>query len=255
MEILTISLPSDHQRRARLEASLAPYGLRYHWLEAVDARAWDEAEINKHCDQKQLIANMSYHPKPGAIGCHLSHIQAFRHLLASDQNAMIILEDDAQITAEFVAHLPCLEKATEAFDIIFLCDRRANRPSRLIGQSDKGLGFTFKRFANIGTNGYVITRKAADYMVSHHAKFGIEIDMRLNQWWQSGLHIVTTDRDLVTHDDMGSSIGYDHRQPVKHPLRRIMHALTRARFSYAKRTGYDSHLSKMKSAFEKACKI
>lgn len=252
MEIVTISLPSDHDRRARLDASLAPYGLGYHWLEAVDARAWDTAEMNAHCDQKQMRLLMSYHPKPGAIGCHLSHMKAYRHLLDSEAAAMIILEDDAQITADFVTHLTCLETAAKSLDIIFLCDRRTNRPSRLIGRSHKGLGFTFKRFANIGTNGYVITRKAASYMLTHHAKFGIEIDMLLNQWWQSGLFIATTDRDLVTHDDMGTSIGYDNRRPVKNPLRRLAHSLTRLRFSYAKRKAYDSHLAKMKTAFQKA---
>ena len=255
MEILVISLPNDTARRTRLEASLAPFGLTYHWLEAVDARGWQGAELAQHMNKASTFFTMSYTPNPGAVGCHLSHIKAFSYLLESDKEAVIILEDDAEITADFVANLPYLEQAMSALDIIFLCDRRANRPSRLIGKAPTGLEFRFKKFANIGTNGYVINRKAAAYMLAHHAKFGLEIDMCLNKWWQSGLHIATTSPDLVTHNDMGSVIGYEGLKPAPHIGQRIAASCYRSVYSLVKRVLFAAHHRKMVRAFEKKSEI
>ena len=202
-------------------------------------------------NRASVFFNLSYHPNPGAIGCHLSHIKAFHHLLLSDEEAIIILEDDAEVTDDFAHHMSCLADAVATLDIIFLCDRRADRPSELIGTSAKGLEFGFKRFTNFGTNGYVINRKAAAFMIAQHAKFGLEIDMLLNKWWRTGLHVATTGRDLVSHDDMGSSIGYDNIKPVKNPMRRLAVSANRGISSLTKRLAYQTHYRRMKTAFEK----
>ena len=252
MEIIVISLPGDDARRARLEASLAPFGLDYHWLEGVDARGWDRDEQARNMNKASTFFTMSYHPNPGAVGCHLSHMKAYRYLLESDNDAIIILEDDAEITDDFAANVPHLAQAMSALDMIFLCDNRPNRPSKIIGTAPSGLAFHFKKFTNIGTFGYVINRKAASYMLANHATFGLEIDMCLNKWWQSGLHIATTSPDLVAHNDMGSGIGYDGIKPVTNPIQRIAARLYRLYHSMVKRALFTAHYNKMVRAFEKS---
>ncbi|MGC6517800.1 MAG: glycosyltransferase family 25 protein [Candidatus Puniceispirillaceae bacterium] len=251
MELLVLSLPDDNERRARLEASLSPYGLDYHWIKAVDARGWSDEEAACHLDHMALFFNMSYHPIPGSIGCYRSHLKAYEHLLLSDKHAAIILEDDAEITEAFASHLSCLESAAHHLDVIFLCDRRPGRPAPLIGQSHKGLAFTFKRFANIGANGYVINRKAARLMIDHYDKFGLEIDTLLNRWWQTGLSVATTAPELVTHKDMGSSIGYDNIRFVTNPFRRLANSGANLKMSLTKRLLFQRHLKKMQTDFEK----
>ena len=252
MEIIALSLKSDEARRQRLANSLAPFDLRFQWLEGVDARNWTPQEARRHMDRKSVFCNIAYEPNPGAIGCYLSHLKAFEYLLESDQNALIILEDDTQITDDFAHHLSCLEAASKSLDVIFLNDCRAARPSMLIGTSDHGLPFHFKRYTNIGAFGYVINRKAASFMLAHHASFGLEIDTLLNRWWQSGLHVATTGTDLVHHDFMGTTIGYENLKPTRNPLRLLTTKLFRAYDSTKKRTRYDAHFALMKTAFEKA---
>lgn len=251
MEIYVLSLPNDAPRRARLEASLAPYQLSYQWIEGVDARSWTSQMMQQYIDQNQVERNMWHEPIPGSIGCYLSHLKACKALLDSQDEAAIILEDDAEITAEFASHLACLEAASPALDVIFLCDRRPHRPAPVIGHSAKGLAFTFKRFANIGANGYVINRKAASYLCSHHAQFGLEIDTLLNRWWQTGLSVATTAPQLVTHRDMGSSIGYDHIRRLRHPRQRILHHMQKLKMSAIKRWRFAAHLGKMQQAFQR----
>lgn len=250
MDIYVLSLPDDSARRARLDKSFAPYHLTYQWIEGVDARQWDEATINSQLDHAALWRNMSYHPIPGSIGCYQSHLLAYQALLRSDKQACIILEDDAEVTADFATHIDCLNEASQIFDIIFLCDRRPNRPAPEIGTSAKGLCFTFKRFANIGANGYVINRQAAQMMLARYGQFGIEIDTLLNRWWQTGLRVATTSPELVTHKDMGSSIGYDHIQHVKNPLRRLVNALANLNNSLIKRRRFKRHLAAMRAAYQ-----
>ena len=250
MEIYVLSLPDDAHRRTRLEASLAPYQLSYRWIEGVDARSWTAQQMQNHLDQKQVEQNMWHEPIPGSIGCYLSHLKAYKALLDSDDEAAIILEDDAEITAEFATHLSCLATAQAAIDIIFLCDRRPNRPAPVIGISDKGLAFTFKRFANIGANGYVINRKAAALLWSDYQRFGLEIDTLLNRWWQTGLSVATTMPELVTHRDMGSSIGYDNIRLLSKPHQRLSHHLQKLKMSAVKRWRFAAHYDAMRKAFK-----
>lgn len=252
MEILVLSLKSDEARRKRLATSLAPFDLRPHWIEGVDARGWTPQQARRHIDRKSVFCHIAYDPNPGAIGCYLSHLKAFEYLLGSDQEAVIILEDDAQLSDDFAKHLPCLAAASKALDVIFLNDARPKRPSKLIGTSDQGLSFHFKRYANIGAFGYVINRKAASFLLSRHANFGLEIDTLLNRWWHSKLYVATTGTDLAHHDYMGTSIGYENLKPSRNPLRHLTTKLFRAYDSAKKRMSYDAHYTLMKTAYEKA---
>lgn len=249
MEIYVLSLPDDAHRRARLEASLAPYQLSYHWIEGVDARVWTEPQIQEHIDRKQVEQNMWHEPIAGSVGCYLSHLKAYKALLDSNDEAAVILEDDAEITGEFATHLSCLAAASNVLDVIFLCDRRPNRPAPVIGQSAKGLAFTFKRFANIGANGYVINRKAAALLWADYQRFGLEIDTLLNRWWQTGLSVATTAPELVTHRDMGSSIGYDNIRLLRAPRQRLSHHLQKLKMSAMKRWRFAAHFDAMRKAF------
>ena len=252
MELLDISLDDAADRRARLEASLAPHNLTYHWVKAVDARGWSQDERASHCDERALFYNLSYDPIPGSIGCYLSHLRAFQHLIDSPHQAAIILEDDAEITPEFAAHLPALEEAANNIDVIFLCDRRPKRPSLTLGTTSSGLSLCFKKYANIGANGYVIHRTAAAKILADYHKFGLEIDTLLNRWWVTGLTVATTSPELVTHVDMGSHIGYDNIVKKRSFLQKCAHGFLNLKHSVLKRVRFSRHAKHMKHALQKA---
>ena len=57
MELLVISLDDAHERRRRLEDSLAPHNLNYHWVKAVDVKGWSQDELASHCDERALYHN------------------------------------------------------------------------------------------------------------------------------------------------------------------------------------------------------
>ena len=251
MKIYVISLQEAGEKRADLAEALSAQSLSFQVIDAVDARQWQSEALAKHISSFGVACNMTHTPKPGAIGCHLSHLKAYQKLIDSDAPAAIILEDDAIITPELRQHMPCLQQASAIFDIIFLCDRRPNRPAPVIGTSERGLQFCFKKYSNIGTTGYVITRQAASYMLAHHTPFRLAIDTLLNRWWQTKLKVATTAPQLVRDDAMASSIGYHDLAMFRNPIWRIANLITKAKMSAMKRLTYQRMYHAMKANFKK----
>ena len=251
MEIYVISLQDAGEKRADLAEALSEQSLSFQIIDAVDARQWQSEALAEHISSFGVACNMTHTPKPGAVGCHLSHLKAYQNLIDSDASAAIILEDDAIITPELRRHMPCIERASAVFDIIFLCDRRPNRPAPVIGTSEEGLQFCLKKYSNIGTTGYVITRQAACYMLAHHTPFRLAIDTLLNRWWQTKLKVATTAPQLVRDDAMTSSIGYHDLAMIRNPIWRIANLITKARMSVMKRLGYRRVYYAMKADFKK----
>lgn len=254
MELFLISLQSDDVRRERFHKNMSSIGLNYQLIDAVDARQWSQEECDRHLSKPAIAFNMAHYPIAGSIGCYLSHLKAFEALIDSGAESAVIFEDDIIVSPDFATHMDCLEQAARAFDIIWLCDRRPNRPAPLVGTSKTGLEFRFKRFANIGTTGYVINRRAAKHMLDHHRLFGVEIDLLLNKWWDTGFLTATTYPDLLHDTEGASSIGYKNIKSFKNPLYRIARMLNNGRMSLLKRWRFASHYAKMKHSYQKVTK-
>ena len=244
MKIVVISLADATQRRAQIQAQLSAHDLPFTWLEAVDGRKWSDDKLAQFIDHKALFNNLSHKPVAGSIGCHLSHMKAYETLLASDDEALIILEDDAVINAELPHYISSLSDVMKQIDIVFLCDRRENRPAieiGKIGKNEKQASICVKRFSNIGTTGYAINRRAARYLLDNHKEFGIEIDCLLNRWWHHGLGVATIKPDLVKDEDAVSQINF-HPMPLKRSLpQKWGKAVNDLKDSYQKRIAFDDY--------------
>ena len=209
MKIIVISLADAVQRRTQIQSQLSKLELSFEWLEAVDARQWQDERLSHHINDKELYKNMNNKPIAGSIGCHLSHIKAYENLLSSNDEAVLILEDDAVIEDTLPQTLAKLEQAMQHIDILFLCDRREDKPSVEIGNITQNHTLCVKKFSNIGTTAYVINRRAAHHMLSNHKEFGIEIDCLLNRWWRHDLAVATIKPDLVKDEAAETQIGYE----------------------------------------------
>lgn len=209
MNIFVISLADAAQRRAQIQSQLSALHLPFSWLEAVDARQWSEKDIEPFLDKKSLYENMNHKPMAGAIGSHLSHMKAYEALLSSTDDAWLILEDDAIISDQLPKIMVTLSSAMKHVDILFLCDRRADKPSIKIGDLDHTHALHVKKYSNLGSTGYVINRRAAHAMLSHYKAFGIEVDCLLNRWWHHRLAVATVKPDLIKDEGAETQIGYD----------------------------------------------
>ena len=245
MKIFVISLKDAAERRRQIEKQLSAIALPFEWLEAVDARQWDDEMSAQFIDQKSLYRNIDHKPMRGSIGCHLSHIKAYEALLSSDEEACLILEDDGVIDDELAHHMTALKGAMRHIDILFLCDRRVNRASVKIADLAENHGIYVKKFSNLGTTAYVINRQAASQLVTHHKAFGIEIDSLLNRWWRHGLSVATIKPDLVRDEDAETQIGYRPSPLSRSLLQIITKKLYDIRDSYLKRRHFNHYCQKM----------
>ena len=253
MKIIVISLIDANQRRAQIQAQLSAHNLPFTWLDAVDGRKWSDDELSQFIDKKALYKNLSHKPIAGSVGCHLSHMKAYETLLASDDEAMLILEDDAIIDAELPHYISALAETMSSIDILFLCDRRENRPAieiGKIGKHKKQVSICVKRFSNIGTTGYIINRRAARYLLDNHKDFGIEIDCLLNRWWHHGLAVATIKPDLVKDEDAVTQIGYA-LEPLKRTLyQKTVKAIYDLKESYSKRKGFHHYCQSLSQSLK-----
>ena len=114
--MVCISLERRPERWAAFETRAAGAGLHITKLPAVDAKSF-QTKAHEHPDISVLTAHNIYYgvrrshyeiDAAGAIGCSLSHYEAWRQLLASSAPAMIIFEDDSPVPADLRARLEAL---------------------------------------------------------------------------------------------------------------------------------------------------
>ena len=97
VDVFVINLKRSEERKLRMENLLAPLGLKYTFIEAVDGRALSSEEIadaqhrgrgitEKWPQREALTA--------GEIGCALSHLKAYRRIVDENLDYACILEDD-----------------------------------------------------------------------------------------------------------------------------------------------------------------
>lgn len=101
MKTYIINLKDATDRYQYMRDILKKYkSLDLEFIEAVDGRLMSESERKARFNIDSFKARQGCYPKPGEIGCTLSHRECYRKLLDSAENAALILEDDIVVKQE-----------------------------------------------------------------------------------------------------------------------------------------------------------
>ncbi|PMR73065.1 LPS biosynthesis glycosyltransferase [Billgrantia endophytica] len=114
-----ISLPGS-ARRSRLQSTFDSIGLPFEFWDAVNG-AELSAQALAEVDQEHAQRDWGHRLNKGEIGCALSHIGLYEHMLKQGIGEAIILEDDAQPAEGFLetlAHM--LSSLPQRAEIAFL---------------------------------------------------------------------------------------------------------------------------------------
>jgi len=110
--IFVINLDRDVERMASLAGSLKSLGLEYVRVPAVlgkEVPGWEKlVDASLYGDRNRNVM-----PRPGEVGCYLSHLKAMEEFLRTDAPWCVILEDDVEILP---ACLPVLAALGEKDD-------------------------------------------------------------------------------------------------------------------------------------------
>lgn len=168
---------------------------------AVDGKRINVAEHLSIRALEEILASerMGYRTKHyqltrGAIGCYLSHISLWKHILKTDKDAAFVFEDDAIMVKNIGSVLSSLKipSNTDIFLMGYICNDCTNNPCGII---------RVKKF--YGLHGYIITRRGIHKILSRHETSPItkQIDSWLSDLAREGyLNIYAPPYQYVVQD-------------------------------------------------------
>ncbi|MGL5101983.1 MAG: glycosyltransferase family 25 protein [Plesiomonas sp.] len=123
IEILVISLPNSSRRNAAA-FQLNKTSIKFTFIDGIDGRVIDLNNID--IDSKYCKNNWGHELNNGEIGCALSHIKCYKHIVENNIQEAIILEDDFVLSEEFNQIISTIcEKSPKRREITFLFHGKA----------------------------------------------------------------------------------------------------------------------------------
>lgn len=111
MKAFILNLRTSTERREYMNGILKDVTVVHPiFIDAIDGRKLPENERDYLFDEERFKREYDRSIRPGEIGCTLSHQKCYRELLHSDDNSLIIFEDDIIVNSEITALLPKVEK-------------------------------------------------------------------------------------------------------------------------------------------------
>lgn len=228
--LVVINLDRSVERLAHVQAQLAAHGFAFHRLAATDARTLSAADRDHY--YSEALNRTRYHKQlsSGEIACYISHIGAWRLLLASPWDYAVILEDDVRLDAQFGPALAQIALLPADWDVIKL-GSISHKPIFKKRALTDALSLCVYAKVPICTHAQVISRRGATKLLAHAVPFGRPVDVDIQYVWESNL-IVYGLEPYCTHvtNELESEIGkFTVREaPAKSRTRFYMN---RARFT------------------------
>ena len=204
MRIVLISLERATERRQRMAEEFARVGLDYEIRPAKDARTLtdeDRAFVDRAARER-----LGLYPIPdGSLANTLSQRGAMWDLVRNGPEMMAVFEDDARFEPSLPFVLGELERRPTMFDIVKLQRRNPHRP--FVPTIPLGTGHCLGRvrFADYGSDGYVITREAARLILERTPRMIREIDQVISRFWDTGLDVLYAEPPVVREDALAES--------------------------------------------------
>ena len=207
-EALVINLAANTDRLARFIQSYKASEFRdipLRRIEAVDGRRvdWSRYLTAEALEQLMTVQKSGFragHPDltPGAVGCYLSHMEAWRHIADSGLQYGVVFEDDASVPP---GALPALYKALRGvprgWDVV------------LLGYEGKGAPVSpglLRMTKFLRLHAYAITGRTARSLLSTMLPIKQQVDWELSDRTEQGLAVYGMDPSAIPVAWQGTDI-------------------------------------------------
>jgi glycosyl transferase family 25 len=184
--IYLINLDRSSDRLLSADKHFNAVGLPFERIVAIDAHKEDlsgypiDRKVFQRTHGRATI-------RPGEIGCYFSHLKALRAFLASEREFGIILEDDVLPHKQLSVMLEELMDFSDEWDIVSLFHFHRGGP--IVVRRAKHFSMNV-HIAHISSSAaYLLTRAAAEYLVSCLGVMQECIDHSLYAPWKHGLKL------------------------------------------------------------------
>jgi glycosyl transferase family 25 len=182
-KVFVVSLDTALDRRAAFAARATSSGIKWQFYDAHR-----ELSPGLVYSDAVAIAHKGRPLRPGELGCYSSHYSLWRQLIEDDADQYIILEDDVIVDWKAIEIISNVDLMRSGVDYLRLYQKRPStfilRKSRYITQERALIELTNMTF---GTQGYVITRKAAKTFLEFCSEVRRPIDDQMDRFWDHGV--------------------------------------------------------------------
>ena len=135
-------------------------------LDAVDGRRIDGGKLSALYDDEAARALNGRSLTPPEIGCALSHLAAYRHMVDYDVPLALVLEDDALLGHQFLSTLrrllPLMDAEKPQVVLLSHVGRYSAWRSRRVDKIHR----LYRPYVAFGAHAYLITQSAAKAMLA-----------------------------------------------------------------------------------------
>jgi glycosyl transferase family 25 len=217
--IYVINLDRDVERMASLAGSLKALNLPFERVSAVlgkEVPDWEKlVDVELYGARNRLPM-----PRPGEVGCYLSHLKAMEEFLRTDAPWCVILEDDVEVRPECVEVLAALGQKDD-WDLVKLFCFHSGLPVR-----KRAITPTHHLVVHLtrttSSAAYAVNRRAAEILLRTMKPIAEQVDHALERPWETGLRVrgVRPLPVVLAPVAATTTIGYDGRHAVRMPWRR-----------------------------------
>lgn len=196
MRLLLINLERSPDRLATMTARLNAVRQPFEVLPATDGRLLGP-EAMARADPARRRWFSSYPLTPNEVGCWLSHLRAMQALLESEAAMVAVLEDDVTLDPALPSVLAAIETSGFEFDILYLHRHQRRQFFAPCGALMPGWRIGRLGYTQIGTQGYVVSRRGAERILSGAGRFVHTLDNHLQRYWANRLDLLVLDPPAV----------------------------------------------------------
>ena len=217
--IYVINLDRDVERMASLAGSLQALNLPFERVSAVlgkEVPDWEKlVDVELYGARNRLPM-----PRPGEVGCYLSHLKAMEEFLRTDAPWCVILEDDVEVRPECVEVLAALGQKDD-WDLVKLFCFHSGLPVRKRALTPKH-HLVVHLTRTTSSAAYAINRHAAETLLRTMKPITEQVDHALERPWETGLRVrgVRPLPVVLAPVAATTTIGYSDRGDRSLPFRR-----------------------------------
>ena len=206
MKCFVINLEQAIGRRKLISEQFCALGVDFEFSKAKFKDDITEYDFQYFDARNARFLNTEHLFFRGHFACWISHIEIWKKAINSGHDIIAVFEDDAVLEPKIKDALASIEQLQDRFDVVFLNNRHPQRHFETFMEVSEKVELGLIRYATVGGEGYVITKKAISRLLNDFQVFNMAVDQLLQATWMHKLVTYYVKPTLVFHGGGASSL-------------------------------------------------
>ena len=195
--IYVINLERAARRLDYISEQLIKHNIKFERIDAVEGVKLESRTLKNYQNQSKYTIQHYSMLSPGEIGCSLSWHKAWALVSNADNQAIIVLEDDVEISDNFTQTISKLEKSLDKNIVIDL----SGKPGFLEKERKIVNGITLIRYSTppLGNQGAIYGKNAAERLLANVAEFKSPSDTLRQMIWRHDVQTWSLKQGCLSH--------------------------------------------------------